>query len=461
MSLAGGSGGDRPPWQGSEHAAVQFVRSLGHDVSVTTAGADGGLDFIGPAVAGQVNDLAAPVGGPDLQRLRGAAYSRRYAICFSGSGYTQEAATFAAESGVALFAIYQGGRIEPANDLAVAFCNTSPWAYRTAAPVPPAHAKRGCGWFAMAYLWFNLLLLGGPITFVLAVEARRRSGDHLFSGPGATSATRWRFWSMIIGALGILGWVGYISRGVIWLVTFNSVSEATSENASSSLGLIIGLPLTALLYHYVWNHPHEKLSLPRRFIDQGTVAPTPPPPPPPALASPELGPPWGELVREAIAATARIAGAQATATGLAVPAVQRASVEASASLVTVSRVAENASNLDQARRSLDVDKVRERLEDLDARFGASADLDEARRALREQIAAESRMAQVTMRLEGQLHRMVAQLGEAAVRCDELCLRPLDLDDGAGDVVAAVDGLTALRLALDELDETGVARGSTF
>lgn len=418
-------------------------------------GVDGGLGLIGPEVAGQVSARPGPVGRPELQRLCGAAYSRRYALFFSGSGYTPDAMSFAAESGIALFVIHHGGRVEPANDLALAFRNASPASISAVTYAPPKQTTGGCMRVGWAIGWFYLLALGGPITFALAVEARRRSGDSHLSGPGPTSAGRWRFWAMVIGALGIVGWVGQLSRGVIWLVTFDSVSDATSESIGSSLGMIIGLPLVAVLYWYFWSKPHEKLSLPRRFVDQDAILPPPPSSPHPAV-QPELGPPWCEFVREAMVATARIAAARATAAGVASAAIERADTEASASLVTVSRVAENASDLDEARRSLDVEKVRERLEHLDTRFGASDDLDEARRALREQIAAEGRMAQVTTRLEGQLHRMVAQLGEAAVRCDELSLRPPDQDVGAGDVATAVDALTALRRALDDV-EGGINR----
>ncbi len=71
------------------------------------------------------------------------------------------------------------------------------------------------------------------------------------------------------------------------------------------------------------------------------------------------------------------------------------------------------------------------------------------------------MAQVTVSLEGKLHRMVAQLGEAAARCDELSLRPPDEVLTSGDLALAVDGLTGLRLALDEVQQAAISGGTAF
>lgn len=264
-----------------EFAAVDFVRSLGHDVNLTTSGADGGLDLVGPAIAGQVKAHAKPVGGPDVQRLKGAAHGHRHALFFSGSGYTPQASTFAESAGVALFTINGGGQIVGVNSWAEQFCALAPvpnpkrGPRSTVRPSTPSNSAIKTG--AWLFGWFMLLAIGGPITFAVAVEARRRSGDKPMNGPGAISAGRWRFWAMIAGGIGACAWLRGLFGGVIWIVTFNSVSPETSENIATALGILVGVPLLIVLGRYLWTNPHDDIKVPNRFLAPPTSNPPGPP----------------------------------------------------------------------------------------------------------------------------------------------------------------------------------------
>jgi hypothetical protein len=56
-----------------------------------------------------------PVGAPDVQRLRGAAHGERFALFYSGSGYSRAALEFAAAAGVALFEYDATNQVHPVN----------------------------------------------------------------------------------------------------------------------------------------------------------------------------------------------------------------------------------------------------------------------------------------------------------------------------------------------------------
>jgi hypothetical protein len=78
----------------------------------------------------------------------------------------------------------------------------------------------------------------------------------------------------------------------------------------------------------------------------------------------------------------------------------------------------------------------------------------ARRSLADQRDTAERMRRAAHRLQLQLERLVAQLGEAAARADELALGVLPADAPAPGLTDAIDGLTAIREALDTVDQPG-------
>jgi len=104
-------------WSMAEELAVGHLRSLGFaDARRTPPGADRGIDAIASSAVAQVKHHAAPVGAPDVQRLRGAAHDRQHAVFYSGSGYTSQAIQFADGAGVALFSFDRTNRVSPVND---------------------------------------------------------------------------------------------------------------------------------------------------------------------------------------------------------------------------------------------------------------------------------------------------------------------------------------------------------
>lgn len=70
---------------------------------VTPGGADGGIDVAAPGVAAQVKHYASPVGAPEIQQARGAAYALRYVLFYALSGYTPAAVAAANNAEVCLF----------------------------------------------------------------------------------------------------------------------------------------------------------------------------------------------------------------------------------------------------------------------------------------------------------------------------------------------------------------------
>ncbi|GAB3602078.1 restriction endonuclease [Microbacterium aureliae] len=111
-------------WQMAEELAAAHLRGLGfRDARRTGSGADGGIDVTGSGVAAQVKHLSRPVGGPDVQRLRGAAYRSVSAAFYASSGYTEAAIRAAAATGVALFRFTNSNDVLPVNAEAVEWCS--------------------------------------------------------------------------------------------------------------------------------------------------------------------------------------------------------------------------------------------------------------------------------------------------------------------------------------------------
>ena len=91
-------------WEMAEELAAAHMRSLGFtDVRRTTAGADQGIDVVAVEAVAQVKFLQSPVGGPDIQRFRGAAHRVPNALFYSSSGYTKAALAAADHLNIALF----------------------------------------------------------------------------------------------------------------------------------------------------------------------------------------------------------------------------------------------------------------------------------------------------------------------------------------------------------------------
>ncbi|WP_375385959.1 restriction endonuclease [uncultured Microbacterium sp.] len=106
-------------WQMAEELAAAHMRELGFtDARRTPAGADRGIDVIANDAAAQVKFLSQPVGGPDIQRLRGAAHGHRNAFFYSSSGYSRQAVALADEVGVALFEYTAANNVYAMNYLA-------------------------------------------------------------------------------------------------------------------------------------------------------------------------------------------------------------------------------------------------------------------------------------------------------------------------------------------------------
>jgi hypothetical protein len=103
-------------WESVEEIAESHLRALGFaDVTRTAVGRDGGLDVVGRGVAAQVKMLALPVGRPVLQQLVGATGPTRTRVCYSTSGYSNEALSYAQEEEIALFGVDGTGRVTTQN----------------------------------------------------------------------------------------------------------------------------------------------------------------------------------------------------------------------------------------------------------------------------------------------------------------------------------------------------------
>lgn len=107
-------------WREAELLAGEHMRSLGlDDVSVTQPTNDQGIDISSPDGVAQVKHHLKPVGSPDIQRLRGAAHQKRYALFYALSGYTTQAIRVADETGIALFQYDVDGHYWAINNVAI------------------------------------------------------------------------------------------------------------------------------------------------------------------------------------------------------------------------------------------------------------------------------------------------------------------------------------------------------
>jgi hypothetical protein len=110
------AGSGEAAWRSAELLAESALRQLGFaGANSTAAGADAGLDVVGPTVAAQVKYTSAPVGRPVLQQLQGAA-GGRIAVFFSRAGFTRTAVEYSNSVGMALFEISLPSTIRPLNN---------------------------------------------------------------------------------------------------------------------------------------------------------------------------------------------------------------------------------------------------------------------------------------------------------------------------------------------------------
>ena len=106
------------PWQRAEELGAEWMRALGFvDAAVTRSVGDGGIDVVASNAVAQVKMHSQSVGRPDVQRLRGAAYTVEFAVFFSFSGYTTGAVAYADSNKVALFDVVHG-EPQPYNQIA-------------------------------------------------------------------------------------------------------------------------------------------------------------------------------------------------------------------------------------------------------------------------------------------------------------------------------------------------------
>ncbi len=103
----------------AEELATEHMRRIGFsDARRAQPGPDKGLDVVASRAAAQVKSHASPVGAPDVQRLRGAAFSVDAAIFYSRSGYTQAGHAAALAAGIALFEFTEQNEVVAANEIA-------------------------------------------------------------------------------------------------------------------------------------------------------------------------------------------------------------------------------------------------------------------------------------------------------------------------------------------------------
>ena len=116
-------------WQEAERLAQRWMFYFGfYDATLTTSGADGGIDVSSSQALAQVKFESTNTGRPVIQALAGEAHNQgKSALFFSLSGYTKGAISWAEESRiqVALFKYDRSGNMEGVNQAAKTIMNTA------------------------------------------------------------------------------------------------------------------------------------------------------------------------------------------------------------------------------------------------------------------------------------------------------------------------------------------------
>ncbi|MCF6735228.1 restriction endonuclease [Blastococcus sp. KM273129] len=101
-------------WQDAERLAASHMRRLGfEDARVTATGADGGIDVWATGAVAQVKFQWSKTGRPAVQALHRVATAHQAEALFYAIDYTQQALTYANNTGIALFLFDSTGDVAP------------------------------------------------------------------------------------------------------------------------------------------------------------------------------------------------------------------------------------------------------------------------------------------------------------------------------------------------------------
>jgi hypothetical protein len=202
-----------------------------------------------------------------------------------------------------------------------------------------------------------------------------------------------------------------------------------------------------------WFATDPRASLPPPPQPRPAFVPVPParwygPAPQRGHQGPVFDEPWSSLVAEAYRSVERIRWASSRAQGPSAARIAGAFREASVAAQWAWQVAARARDIEAALRSTNLPAMEQHLTTLEASDCDPSDIEAVRRSLTVQREAAGRMRTSSKRLLGQLERLVAQLGEAAVCAEELALGVLPPGDQAPGLTNAIDSIAAMRAALD-------------
>jgi hypothetical protein len=301
-----------------------------------------------------------------------------------------------------------------------------------------AQVREGWWWHVVA------MVLVPPYAVVALTVWQRPSGQPLLRRVGwATLAAA--------GALLVVGLPAFVlfSRRWYWWHRMGASPEAVAASPA------VGGPLAL-----------RAAAAGERVVD--AVAGTTRRAPAPGHALPLLDAPWGQLRDRVAVAALRVRALRGEATGPVTAAVARAEQETSAAFLAASRVAGRAARAQRANRAVERAGLVQELARLssaaDGPSGVHGDADDlaaAVDALEAQLAVADRVTDALEQLEGQLHRLAAQAGEAAARAEELVWCPsTPLASEMASLVAVTDELTAIREALDAVSDLDVALAAT-
>jgi len=161
--------------------------------------------------------------------------------------------------------------------------------------------------------------------------------------------------------------------------------------------------------------------------------------------------PWAPLVAEAGSARDRISLAASRSMGPAAVRIHAAHREAASAADLAWTLAEQVSSISLAVAAAPTSLATERLAELDASASRSSDVEATRTSLREQLATVERMELRVRDLQESLRRLVTQLGEAAIKAEELSVGASAPNARTPGLTDAVDGLTSIRVAIESVE----------
>ena len=161
--------------------------------------------------------------------------------------------------------------------------------------------------------------------------------------------------------------------------------------------------------------------------------------------------PWASLVAEAGSARDRISLAASRSMGPAAVRIHAAHREAASAADLAWTLAEQVSSISLAVAAAPTSLATERLAELDASASRSSDVEATRTSLREQLATVERMELRVRDLQESLRRLVTQLGEAAIKAEELSVGASAPNARTPGLTDAVDGLTSIRVAIESVE----------